>query len=348
MLGSANARTPAAAGAALGSAEARALGSNTLIDACAGGTTPSVTAEQTAPDSIACKQQLAKLGARSLAVLAVLAATIQAHEPGNAGSFELLLQNYLLHPGWAVIALSPRAQAEQASGYTLQQKLLHSPGDLWDGFFGSLCGGYGICLGGDATTQAYQQAWHESAQLGRISTPILIATGIGGLLKDAAGAGFKAVLTRLGVSESSNVEQAVKELEGGGGIGPSATGPGEQSTGAAGSGRGGIGPVLKGQEGVQRAIGELRAQGYSIEGQEVTIQTPVGRTRVDIVARDANGNLIFEVKNGPSARVNPNQERVFQYIRQHGGTPVGANAKNAGLPAGGQIPPTPVNVIQYR
>jgi streptogramin lyase len=105
--------------------------------------------------------------------------------------------------------------------------------------------------------------------------------------------------------------------------------------------------VLKGQAGVQRAIGELESQGYTVSGTEVTIQTPVGRTRVDIVARDPNGNLIFEVKNGPSARVNPNQQRVFQYIRQHGGTPVGEKAKEAGLPPGQPIQPTPIRVIQY-
>lgn len=108
-----------------------------------------------------------------------------------------------------------------------------------------------------------------------------------------------------------------------------------------------MGPVLKGQAGVQRAIGELEAQGYTVTGQEVTIQTPVGRTRVDIVARDPNGNIIFEVKNGPGARVNPNQERVFQYIREHGGTPVGASATRARLPVGKQIPATPVRVIKY-
>ena len=347
-LGAASARTPAVVGTNPSTAEARALGSNTLIDACAGGTTPSVTAEQAAPDSNACQQQLAKLGPHSLTILAVLAAMIQAQGPGNAGNFLLLLESYLRHPGWAVIALSPRAQAEQASGYTLQQKLLHSPGDLWDGFFGSLCGGYGICLGGDADTQAYQRAWHESAQLGRITTPILLAAGIGGVLKDVAGAGLKAALARIGGSESSDVEQAVNELEAGGGVGPSSTGSGGQPTPAAGSGRGGIAPVLKGQAGVQRAIGELQAQGYSIEGQEVTIQTPVGRTRVDIVARDPDGNLIFEVKNGPRAKVNPNQQRVFEYIREHGGTPVGDNAENAGLAAGKPIKPTPVRVIQYR
>jgi hypothetical protein len=212
-LGAASAQTPGVAGAALGNAEAQALGSNTLIDACAGGTTPSVTAEQTAPDSKACRQQLAKLGPHSLAVLALLAAMIQAQQPGNAGSFGLLLESYLQHPGWAVIALSPRAQAEQASGYTLQQKLLHSPGDLWDGFFGSLCGGYGICLGGDANTQAYQQAWHESAQLGRISTPILVATGIGGLLKDVAGAGLKTLLAKLSSGQATQVQEALGELE---------------------------------------------------------------------------------------------------------------------------------------
>jgi hypothetical protein len=193
----------------------QALGSRTLIDACAGGASPNPVAEQQAPDSAACKQQLAKLSPKSLAAMALLAAALQAQEPGNRGSFAVLLQSYLQHPGWAVIALSPIAQAQQESGNTLLQKLQNSPGDLADGLLGSLCGGYGICLGGNVQTQAYQQAWHTSAQLNKISTPILYATGISAALKEAAAPALKAVLARLGARESTVVEQAAGQLEAG-------------------------------------------------------------------------------------------------------------------------------------
>jgi len=204
----------------------QALGSRSLIDACAGGSSPNALAEQQAPDSAACKQQLAQLSPRSLATMALLAAALQAQQPGNRGNFGVLLQSYLQHPGWAVIALSPIAQAQQESGNTLLQKLASSPGDLADGLLGSLCGGYGICLGGNVDTQAYQQAWHESAQINKITTPILLATGLGGVLKDAAAGGFKAILARLAPQEAKTVEQSAGELE---------TGSGELPTIAGGS-----------------------------------------------------------------------------------------------------------------
>ncbi|MBO0769324.1 MAG: hypothetical protein J2O48_11635, partial [Solirubrobacterales bacterium] len=67
---------------------------------------------------------------------------------------------------------------------------------------------------------------------------------------------------------------------------------------------GGIAPVLKGQAGEARAITELTAQGDTIEGQQVTIKTPVGRTRVDIVAKNNTGvnrpgfgSVLFERMN---------------------------------------------------
>jgi hypothetical protein len=147
--------------------------------------------------------------------MALLAAALQAQQPGNRGSFGLLLQSYLQHPGWAVIALSPIAQARQESGNALLQKLQSSPGDLADGLLGSLCGGYGICLGGNVETQAYQQAWHTSAQINKITTPILLATGISGAVKEAAAPALKAILARLGARESTAVEEAAGELESG-------------------------------------------------------------------------------------------------------------------------------------
>lgn len=112
---------------------------------------------------------------------------------------------------------------------------------------------------------------------------------------------------------------------------------------------GGIGPVLKGQAGVARAIGELEAEGAEVLGRgEITISTPVGRTRIDLAQRTSEGDVRFvEVKNGPSARPNPNQQRVFEYIRRDGGTPVGRRARQAGFEPGEPIGPTPVDVRSY-
>lgn len=75
----------------------------------------------------------------------------------------------------------------------------------------------------------------------------------------------------------------------------------------------------------------------------VTIDTPVGRTRIDLVEQTASGERQFvEVKNGPYARLNPNQTRVFAYIRKFGGTPVGQRAAEAGFTPREPIGPTPV------
>ncbi|MDQ1532144.1 MAG: hypothetical protein QOE37_2282, partial [Microbacteriaceae bacterium] len=112
---------------------------------------------------------------------------------------------------------------------------------------------------------------------------------------------------------------------------------------------GGIGPVAKGQAGVARAIGEIESEGGAVLGNgEITIDTPVGRTRIDLVQQTSTGERKFvEVKNGPTAKLNANQKRVFDYIRQFGGTPVGQRAAQAGFTPGEPIPPTPVEVRTY-
>lgn len=112
---------------------------------------------------------------------------------------------------------------------------------------------------------------------------------------------------------------------------------------------GGIGPVLKGQAGVARAIGELEAEGAEVLGRgEITLSTPVGRTRIDLAQRTSAGELRFvEVKNGPSAAPNANQRKVFDYIRRYGGTPVGRRARQAGFEPGQPIGPTAVDLRSY-
>jgi RHS repeat-associated protein len=113
---------------------------------------------------------------------------------------------------------------------------------------------------------------------------------------------------------------------------------------------GGIGPVLKGRAGVQRAENDLRSQGNTIVENEVTVEAPDGtRTRIDIVIRTPNGDIEFvEVKNGTTADLTTNQRRAFPQIQTQGGTPVGPRAANVPeFTPGQQIGPTRVRVIRY-
>lgn len=112
--------------------------------------------------------------------------------------------------------------------------------------------------------------------------------------------------------------------------------------------RGGIGPVLKGQAGVDRAIAQIESEGGTVLGREVTVEAGGVRTRPDLLVQNADGSIEFvEVKNGPNAGLTPNQETAFPAIRAGGAVPRGANAQAAGLPVGAPLPPTPVRVIQY-
>lgn len=222
------------------------LGSNRLIDACAGNGQSEIGADN-APDSPACKAQLAQLSPRARSVLELMAALFQSEHDWRPGEgqtraqyFQTLLASYLQNPGDAVIALSRTAQALQSGPILANQKLESTPGDLWDGFLGSLCGGYGVCLGGTTLSQAYQQAYHASADIAKVTSTVLLATGVAGALKDVFGAGVKAVLARFGTTESQELEQTVEELQseaenggneeppssGGGGKPPPGGGPG--------------------------------------------------------------------------------------------------------------------------
>jgi len=110
--------------------------------------------------------------------------------------------------------------------------------------------------------------------------------------------------------------------------------------------RGGIGPVLKGAAGVDRAVAEIEAEGGQVVAKEVTIVTPAGRARVDIVYKDASGNLALgEAKNGPTAGLNPNQQAVYKAAESGGATFVGGNASSAGLT--GSLGPTQVRIFKY-
>jgi hypothetical protein len=75
-------------------------------------------------------------------------------------------------------------------------------------------------------------------------------------------------------------------------------------------------------------------------GTEITFDTPSGRTRLDIGSYDPDsGELnLFEVKNGPGARLTPNQKACIPDIQNGDFTPAGQNALDLGLdlqPGGG-------------
>lgn len=114
------------------------------------------------------------------------------------------------------------------------------------------------------------------------------------------------------------------------------------------AGSGGIGPVLKGIEGVERAIAEIEANGGAILGRNLTLEANGMRTIPDLYVRYGDGTLAFvEVKNGPGARLTVNQEALFPVIREFGAAPYGQRAFDAGLTVGKPIGPTRVDVLHY-
>lgn len=89
----------------------------------------------------------------------------------------------------------------------------------------------------------------------------------------------------------------------------------------------GVSPIQKGQEGVNRAITEIKAQGATNIVREVTLEVNGVRVRVDIAA-DFNGQItLIEVKNGPSAGFTPNQRIVYPQMME--GVPVVPRGYNA-------------------
>jgi RHS repeat-associated protein len=158
---------------------------------------------------------------------------------------------------------------------------------------------------------------------GRVETgAILTAVPGGGLLK----------ATRLGRSRGGAGSERVQEGD----------------RGPTGVTRGGIGPVLKGEAGVQRAITRAEARGETVLGREITIDTAAGRTRPDLLTRTPEGRLRFiECKNGPCAALNPRQRQAFPLIERQGGIPRGGNAAAAGLEPGVPIGPTEVLIERF-
>ncbi|MGA7317480.1 MAG: RHS repeat-associated core domain-containing protein [Silvibacterium sp.] len=109
---------------------------------------------------------------------------------------------------------------------------------------------------------------------------------------------------------------------------------------------GGLGPVLKGLEGVRMATAEIEAEGGTVVAREVTIENSAGKARVDLAYRDSSGELKFgEAKNGPTADLNTNQKAVYGAMEKEGANLVGGNANSAGLPS--SVPPQEVRVFKY-
>ncbi len=105
---------------------------------------------------------------------------------------------------------------------------------------------------------------------------------------------------------------------------------------------------MKGASGVAQSVAAAEARGETVLGREITMQTAGGRTRLDLLVRDAQGALKFiESKNGPSAGLNSNQAARIPELQQSGGIPRGGNAAAAGLPPGTPVGPTPVQVDNW-
>ncbi|HEY4026121.1 MAG TPA: RHS repeat-associated core domain-containing protein, partial [Candidatus Dormibacteraeota bacterium] len=123
-------------------------------------------------------------------------------------------------------------------------------------------------------------------------------------------------------------------------------GAAEEAAAAAAS-RGGIGPVLQGQAGVDQAVADIEAAGGRVLGREITMDVNGVRTRPDLFVELPNGQQAFvEVKTGGGV-LTPNQATGFPGIQAGGAVPAGQNAANAGLTVGQPMGPTPVWVVHY-
>ena len=70
-------------------------------------------------------------------------------------------------------------------------------------------------------------------------------------------------------------------------------------------------PQAKGQQGVNRAVEEIKSGGGEILGKEVSLDVGNVRVRVDLAAKINNKIQLIEVKNGPYARFTPNQKIAY-------------------------------------
>ena len=169
-------------------------------------------------------------------------------------------------------------------------------------FSGAICGGaLGGVIGGGTAIIKGQNFWHGNA----------IAQGRGM---------FSWKNTAVGETGSStSVPEAM----------PDAMPKISEQTSTAGQAQR-LTPYQKGQEGVNRAITEFQDEGGIVHQTEVTIELNGVRNRFDFVGEKDGLLHLFEVKNGPTARMTPNQKINIPIMQKQTPPfiPIGNNAKN--------------------
>ncbi|MEU1514716.1 RHS repeat-associated core domain-containing protein [Streptomyces sp. NPDC005811] len=111
--------------------------------------------------------------------------------------------------------------------------------------------------------------------------------------------------------------------------------------------------ISKGKEGEARAAQELQDRGYTIMGTHVKLEAKDGtESFVDFIATRQGPGLgapeYFEVKNGPSAKLSPQQKTVYGQLGDSGDVILRSDQMSAwGLKSGDLLPQADVNVILY-
>ncbi|MEZ8100376.1 two-partner secretion domain-containing protein [Vibrio bivalvicida] len=92
----------------------------------------------------------------------------------------------------------------------------------------------------------------------------------------------------------------------------------------------------KGKQGVEISKQEALDRGEIILGEEISIKLENSKvTKADILVEKPSGGLkVIECKNGPCARLTPNQKQAQTELPAKGGEFTGENAKNSELPTG--------------
>ncbi|MFE5093344.1 polymorphic toxin-type HINT domain-containing protein [Streptomyces sp. NPDC056638] len=109
----------------------------------------------------------------------------------------------------------------------------------------------------------------------------------------------------------------------------------------------------KGAAGEARAVQELQDRGYTIMGTHVKLEAKDGTiSYVDVVATRNGPGLgapeYFEVKNGPSARLSPQQKTVYGQLGDSGRVILRSDQMGSwGLKSGDLLPRADVNMILY-
>jgi RHS repeat-associated protein len=111
-----------------------------------------------------------------------------------------------------------------------------------------------------------------------------------------------------------------------------------------------VSPQVKGAIGEQLSQEAAVARGEVVRGTQITVRSASNvRTRVDVVTATPGGNVkLIESKNGPHARLTPNQRKALPEIQQTGScTPCGKNAEKAGFKPGEKIANVEVQIDRH-